>query len=231
VPIDSLRSDIRRIAELASSGIDRAVPDCGEWTIGQVLEHLSGVYSMVAEILLTRATGPVRPVPSEGDPLEVFRARSEELLTAVSSVDPAEPVWTWTSDKSAGFYVRRMTNETLVHRCDIERASDLTPTIDRDRAVDVVDEYLDLMLPGFLARKPELRPIGSLHLHCTDGAGEWLAVPIAEGLAVTREHAKGDCAWRGPASGLALAVWGRRVSSVDVVGSAEVSDSWRRAAP
>ena len=229
--VPRLRSDISRIADMAVGRLDRPVPDCGTWTVADLLDHLAGVYSMVAEVLRTRATGPVRPSATETDPLEAFNARSDELLGEIAGIDPAEPVWTWTADRTAGFYVRRMTNETLVHRCDIERALDAPTVVDRDQAVDVIDEYFDLMLPGFLTRKPERRPSGSLHLHCTDGPGEWLITPGDGELEVVRVHAKGDCAWRGPADGLMLAVWGRRVGSVEVVGSIEVSDSWRRAAP
>ena len=227
----SLQSDVARIAELAAGRLDHRVPDCGDWLVSDVLTHLAGVYAMVTEVLRTRATGPVRPVAIDGDPAASFATRSAELLSELASIEPTEPVWTWTTDRTAGFYARRMANETLVHRCDIERAMGGHPEIDRDRAVDVIDEYFDLMLPGFLVRKPERRPSGSLHLHCTDGPGEWLVVSGDEGFVVERVHAKGDCAWRGPAGGLALAVWGRAVESVEVVGSVETSQSWRHASP
>lgn len=226
-----LVSDVSRIAELASERLDDRVPDCGDWRVSDLLSHLAGVYSMVAEVLRTRATGPVRPAPVDHDPLAGFVARSAEVVSEITSIDPKEPVWTWTSDRTAGFYARRMTNETLVHRCDLERALGLEPRVERDTALDAIDEYFDLMLPGFLVRKPERRPVGSLHLHCTDGPGEWLVNARDEGLVVERIHAKGDCAWRGPAAGLMLAVWGRHVDAVEVVGSVETSDSWRRAAP
>lgn len=226
-----LGSDMSRIAELASGRLEHRVPDCGDWLVSDLLTHLAGIYSMVAEVLRTRATGPVRPAPTESDPMASFVARSAELLSEISNIDPTESVWTWTADRTAGFYGRRMANETLVHRCDIERALGMESLVDRDQALDSIDEYFDLMLPGFLVRKPERRPTGSLHLHCTDGPGEWLVTSRDEGLEVERVHAKGDCAWRGPAGGLMLAVWGRQVESVEVVGSTESSDSWRRAAP
>ena len=45
-----------------------------------------------------------------------------------------------------------------------------------------------------------------------------------DGFAVAREHSKGDCAIRGPASDILLALW-RRVplSTCDVVGDADVA--------
>lgn len=64
---------------------------------------------------------------------------------------------------------------------------------------------------------------GSVHLHCTDVAGEWTVREADDGFSVTREHAKGDCAIRGAAADI-VAVLSRQapLSTVDVVGDAEV---------
>jgi hypothetical protein len=62
-----------------------------------------------------------------------------------------------------------------------------------------------------------------VHIHCTDPeletGGEWL-ITMTEGKAtVSREHTKGDCALRGPASNLLLALWGRLpLESVELLG-------------
>ncbi|MEY2570096.1 MAG: C-terminal domain, partial [Acidimicrobiaceae bacterium] len=51
---------------------------------------------------------------------------------------------------------------------------------------------------------------------------------------VTREHAKGDVALRGPAEALRLTVWGRRSAAdagLDVVGDASVLDRWTELLP
>jgi predicted lipid carrier protein YhbT len=65
---------------------------------------------------------------------------------------------------------------------------------------------------------------GSVHIHCTDVAGEWTIRESDAGLSVSREHAKGDCAIRGAALDI-LAVLSRQapLSTVDVVGDAEVA--------
>jgi predicted lipid carrier protein YhbT len=68
-------------------------------------------------------------------------------------------------------------------------------------------------------------------LHCTDGPGEWLVVPEGDSLVVTREHAKGAVAWRGPARALLLAVWGRVDPELDVIGDERVSAEWSALAP
>jgi predicted lipid carrier protein YhbT len=66
---------------------------------------------------------------------------------------------------------------------------------------------------------------GSVHLHCTDVAGEWTVRPVADGFETAREHAKGDAAMRGTASDLLLALWRRiPVSALDVVGDGAVAE-------
>ena len=66
---------------------------------------------------------------------------------------------------------------------------------------------------------------GSVHLHCTDVAGEWLVVHEPGGVVtVTREHAKGGCALRGPAGNLLEVLWRRAgLDQVDVVGDADLA--------
>jgi ribosomal protein S11 len=65
---------------------------------------------------------------------------------------------------------------------------------------------------------------GSVHIHCTDVAGEWTVLESAGGFVVTREHAKGDCAIRGAANDIALVLSRRApLSSVDVVGDGAVA--------
>ncbi len=52
--------------------------------------------------------------------------------------------------------------------------------------------------------------------------------PTADGFIVTREHAKGDVAARGPASDLLLLLYGRLdLDAVEVLGDAAVLETWR----
>ena len=66
----------------------------------------------------------------------------------------------------------------------------------------------------------------SVHLHCTDVAGEWLVVDDgAGGYVVTREHAKGDAAIRGTAHDLLMVLWRRLpLDAVEVIGDRAVAE-------
>ncbi len=148
-----------------------------------------------------------------------------ELDRVLTDTDPATPHWTWTADKTTGFVVRRMAQETAVHRLDAERAAGRTYVIDPELASDGVDEFLF----AFLRRgsTPTAPPLdGSVHLHCTDVAGEWLVVDDgAGGYVVTREHAKGDAAIRGTANDLLLVLWRRLpLDAVEVIGDRAVAE-------
>ena len=74
-------------------------------------------------------------------------------------------------------------------------------------------------------------PSSTLHLHRTDGDGEWLLSSAGDQLVVGHEHAKGDAAARGTASDLNLLVWGRRQPTLEVFGDEAVLDAWLALAP
>ena len=73
------------------------------------------------------------------------------------------------------------------------------------------------------------------HVHCTDTDGEWLVTfPAAGASELRREHAKGDVAFRGPAEGLLLYLWGRvdaADAGVEVIGDDGVVARWRELVP
>lgn len=130
-------------------------------------------------------------------------------------------------DRTVGLWARRLAQEVLVHRWDAQDAVGLTTPLDPELASDGVDEYLGLLFRGLVT--DDNRPHGSLHLHCTDVTGEWLARFDDDTYVLTREHAKGDAAWRGPAEPMLLGLWGRscdRTDEMEVLGTAEVASSW-----
>lgn len=208
------------------------VPDCPGWNARRLLGHMGSVYAMMSNLVGTRATafGPPRPdqkAPAEGPLSEWFATRLNEVLTVLRERPVDDEQWSWTTDHTVGFYHRRLLFESAIHLADIQRARGERVEIDRSIAVAGIDEFFQLMLPA--SSKP--KPVGSLHLHCTDGDGEWLVRNVEDTIVMTHEHAKGDAAWRGPASDLFLHAWGRSSDSVDVIGDETVSAAWFAAAP
>ena len=101
------------------------------------------------------------------------------------------------------------------------------PPMQRAEFEHGVDELVEVILP-FGARSAQgPLPEGTLHLHRTDGHGEWLC-RIAEGrMEVERVHGRGDVAVRGTGEQLDLVLW-RRIEpdDVEVFGDLGVLAAW-----
>ncbi|CAN0485056.1 unnamed protein product, partial [Phaeothamnion confervicola] len=151
------------------------------------------------------------------------RGAAASVIDALRTTELDVAVWNWTgSNQTVGWVLRRMAQEMAIHRADADAAAGRPTDIEPALASDGIDEFLN----GFLWWvKPDAEPVaGSVHIHCTDVAGEWTVREHDGGFDVTPEHAKGDCALRGPASDLLLALWRRQpLSSVDVVGDTDVA--------
>ena len=222
--LGSLRRDAAALLEaVRAAGPDAPVPWCPGWTATDLAWHIGEVHEFWGTIVADRLDGPdayvqsTRPATFD-DTVTFAESTAAELLDALEASDPATPVWTWGSDKTVGFVLRRMAHETSVHRLDAERAAGREHTIDAELAADGVDEFLFEFLAWVAADAAALD--GSVHLHCTDVAGEWLVRDDGAGrYDVTREHAKGDAAMRGPAQDLLLVLWRRLpLDAVDVIG-------------
>jgi hypothetical protein len=168
---------------------------------------------------------PTEPVPhDQTDDLQVpegAEERSRWLLAgarrlgdAVREAGPQTGGWTWADDKTAGFWLRRITHDTLVHRLDAELAVGREVALAPDLAADSVSDLLEMfsVLPRIddFPALAGLRGSGQLlHFHATDAglglAGEWLARRTPSG--VVWEHGHGQSRRRparpraGPAAG------------------------------
>lgn len=172
---------------------------------------------------LAREPGP----DDVGELLAWYREGLDELITALTEVGPDAPTWTWTGENKVRFWIRRMAQETAVHRWDAQNAVGDPERIDAELASDGVDEFLDAFIPG--ENITWQGPPGTVHLHCMDVEGEW-TVTLDPGEVPTYErgHSKGDAAVRAPAHDLLMFVWRRAdPSAVEALGNHElVNDFW-----
>ena len=226
--LSALERDGAAFAEsCAAAGLGVAVDSCPGWTVADLAWHLTEVHHFWRTIVGERRwkwEGYDRPArPNDDDLLPDYHSGLADTLTVLSAADPAQPNWTWSSDHSAGFVIRRMAQETAVHRWDADSAAATLTPIEPLLASDGIDEFLTHMLSYVIADASAVG--GSVHLHCTDVAGEWTVRPSDDGAhVVTREHSKGDAAMRGTASDLLLVLWRRRdLAHVDVVGDGDVA--------
>jgi uncharacterized protein (TIGR03083 family) len=212
--LQALRDDGVALAEAAGKGLDPPVPACTGWTVADLVLHTGMVHRHKLEILRGRLAGPPDPwpppAPARADLLSWYSEGLEELLTVLEATDPETSVWTFhPSDQTAGFWYRRMAQETAVHRVDAQSAHGDPAPVPAALAADGVAELLEV----FLAPRAEGSPVGgrgeSLHLHATDTEGEWLLRLLPAGVELGQGHARGDAVAAGTASDLLLFLWGR----------------------
>lgn len=225
-----LQADAASLAQAAAEAGDAApVPTCPDWTVADLVDHVAGVFHRVGSWVRLRADR--RLTAEEIGPAPGFDEALAALVDVLSSTPLDEPVWNWSLNqpKVAAFWPRRMACETAVHRVDAQGAAGAMTPIDARLAVDAMDELLDVIVPARTAFGAEASLGGSIHFHCTDVAGEWL-VSAADGTVdVTRAHAKGDAAVRGPASDVLLWAYNRApegASAIEVFGDEAVRAAW-----
>ncbi|HWE62757.1 MAG TPA: maleylpyruvate isomerase family mycothiol-dependent enzyme [Chloroflexota bacterium] len=173
--------------------------------------------------------------PMPPDLLDLFVRTAATLEDVLWALEPSEPVWTWfATDRTAGFWQRRMAQETAVHRWDTQLAYGEPAPIDADLASDGIDEVFDVMLPmrRHWAQAWRQGSGETYHFHRTDGPGEWLVRFDPDGPVISREHARGDVALRGSASDLLLWLWHRIPNDrLEVFGDATLVDRFFELVP
>jgi uncharacterized protein (TIGR03083 family) len=228
-----ITAEARGLADAARAmDLDARVPSCPEWDVAKLVRHTGTAHRWSAEVVRTRAALSPKSIDLEvpdtpsglPDWLEASAARLTDTLAAT---DPDAECWTWTDAHHVRFWSRRMAHETLVHHWDGERVRGEPPPIGAALAVDGIDEHL-VNLPFIVGPEQSAGSGETLHLHCTDRDGEWLAVLSPGGLAVTREHAKGDVALKGSAAQLFLVLLGRApVTTVEQFGDPAALARWQ----
>jgi len=218
-----------------AAGLHAPVAACPGWTVADLVWHLTEVHhfwrTIVGEQRDTWEGYEQPPRPPDHELVECYRNGLEETVTILAAAHPEQANWTWSHQRDAGFVMRRMAHETAVHLWDACQAAGREHTIDGALASDGIDEFLDHFLGGDGGLADAVG--GSVHLHCTDVAGEWTVRPAPDGgFTLTREHAKGDAAMRGAASDLLLVLWRRLpIGAIDLVGVTEVAQRFVAHAP
>lgn len=231
----AIKSEGGSLLATATGNLDQPVPTCPEWDVAALVTHLGRVYGWVVGILASNGEpfkGERPDPPGERAELpEWFAALHSQLIGALSARPPDAPAWVFSSSapQEAGWWYRRQALETAVHRVDAESAVGKITAVEPVLAADGIDEYLMQFLPGIVQRSGGGRLRGTFHVHCTDTPGEWWLDFDAEGLAPKREHAKGDTAVRGPASGLLLWLMNRQSAGeagMEVLGDGTLVEAW-----
>ena len=209
---------------LGSSTLDQAVPNCPDWTVVDVLNHLSFGLGLAypAAVVAAPTTSDERVFadvawpsarPVGTDAVRIFGENLRSCAELFRETDPAAPCWTYAGPSVAAFWFRRAAIETALHRLDVEDALDAAAPLADDRAEDAILETLSFAFP-FAATLTDA-PTGQL---------------VVESPCLTTEARIGagtpTTVLRGEPTDVVNALWGRNLDRVSIDGDAERSGDW-----
>ncbi|MFB9247065.1 maleylpyruvate isomerase family mycothiol-dependent enzyme [Sphaerisporangium melleum] len=160
-----------------AAGPEAQVPSCPDWTVADLTRHVAQVYLHKIECIRLGAFPDDWPEEIPADPLTALDRYYGRLIETFTAHTPADPAATWYEpDQTVGFWIRRMTQETVIHRVDAELAAGgAVSPIPADLALDGVDEMLKLFVGygsshwkddfGTLLDSPDPRPVSVSSSH------------------------------------------------------------------
>lgn len=241
--LDCLAADFARLRAVAPLDLAAAVPSCPGWTVADLTRHVGEVY--LHKTMAMREGAEPDPWPpkelAEQDPLALLDRAYAALRAEFAARKPADQAGTWyTPDQTVGFWIRRMAQETVIHRIDAELgAGQPVAPVPADLAIDGIDELLKVFVAYSVAEWSDYftdvlaTSPGRTYALRTDGAA-WL-VRTGPGLFAVEDSAADDPAdvtVTGPPTAVLRWVWNRESagepSGVTVEGAPEAVEELRR---
>jgi uncharacterized protein (TIGR03083 family) len=148
--LECLAADYADLRDAAAAvELTAPVPTCPGWTMGDLVYHVAEVYLHKATLMRGESDEDWPPPGTEQEAkLPLLGRTYGELIAEFAARQPTDAAPTWYDpDQTVAFWIRRMAQETVVHRIDAELAAGLpvTPVPD-DLALDGVDEVLKRFL-------------------------------------------------------------------------------------
>jgi uncharacterized protein (TIGR03083 family) len=248
LPFDRYREEIVAQTDLLRAHVRGAdltapVPSCPGWNLGQLLRHVGGDHRWADTVVRTRAGEPVSDeaandlagyADEDGAVLDPWLAEGAARLAAsLREAGPDAKMWnpSDTGRRSADFWARRMTHETVVHRADAALTTGAVYTLDEDIALDAVAEWMEFaMVPEAYEPGPGvpdlLGPGRTLRFQA--GAVRWLVDLTGARPTSRRDGAPGEpaVAVRGPATDVLMLLYRRPAPRVEVSGDTGLLDLW-----
>jgi uncharacterized protein (TIGR03083 family) len=164
--------DLRDAA--ATVELTAPVPSCPGWTVADLVHHVAVVYLHKTVIMRTGEVPEPWPPPglAAEAPLALLGRAYGGLRAEFGAREPGSAALTWYEpDQTVAFWIRRMAQETVMHRIDAELAAGLpVTTVPADLGADGVDEVLKRMLAyGSVAWPEEFAEMAGEHLAGEDG--------------------------------------------------------------
>lgn len=187
----------------AADDLAAPVPGCPDWALAGLVDHVRVVHWWAAHAITEQNPNGTAPeVGRDKDALVAgYVAAAEHLLDVLREADPHAPAWTFGTDRTVTFWLRRQVHEVTLHLRDalgaVGRGEEWS--IDPALAWDGVQEVATMFYPRQVRLERTAPLPGTLRLEATD-------------LDETLDLGEGEpySSVRGTASDVLLTIWGRK---------------------
>ena len=213
-------------AEATRDHLDARVEHCPDWSVADLVRHLTEVHWFWATIAEERLAAPPddsrRPPRADDAALvDAFVAGAAHLVEVLRNADQAAPCWTWApAQQNVAFITRHQVQEAAVHHWDAVNAAGDRLELDPALAADSVDEFLTFSVPTDAADygDPEKPLAGSFVLRASDTGDAWTLHDGSRPGTIRADTGATEApALEAPASDLLLWLYGRRDLDTSVV--------------
>jgi uncharacterized protein (TIGR03083 family) len=213
--LDCLGAEYARLREVAPDALGKPVPTCPGWIGDDLVRHVAEVYLHKAETM-RQGAWPAPWPPSLPDSVTALDDAYRRLVGELTTRKPADHALTWYApDQTVGFWLRRMAQETVIHRLDAELAAEVPHApIPTDLADDGIDELLSCFLSYASVEYPD-----ELGEHLAECDGRTVQIATEESgwqvqlgpteITVERGHFDAEAGVSGEAGAVLRWVWRR----------------------
>ena len=187
--------------------------------MADLLRHVGEVYLDKVECMRLGHQPESWPPPGLQDepPLQLLDRGYADLTGEFAARRPQDPAFTWYEpDQSVAFWIRRMAQETVIHRVDAELGARAQVTgIPGDLAADGIDELLVAFVQYGTTNWPEefaelLKPAGDRLVSVVTPERSWALRLTSRDVRVDEAATDTPAAVvEGPAADVLLWLWGR----------------------
>ncbi|MEP6817418.1 MAG: maleylpyruvate isomerase N-terminal domain-containing protein [Marmoricola sp.] len=169
----------RGLADAARDNLDARVEHCPEWSVADLVWHVTEVHWFWRTIAGGELDAPpdesLRPNRPDDDRLvDVFAAGAGALVETLRGADQGASCWTWASQKDVAFITRHQVQEVMVHHFDAANVrneparKELRGLVDSnaDLVVDAVDEFLTFSVSNPAHIKENAAPLDGVLWFC-----------------------------------------------------------------
>lgn len=232
--LECLAADYARLRSAAQVDQSAAVPTCPAWTVADLTHHVAVVY-LHKTVAMQTGVEPQPWPPAElasQEPLALLDRAYADLTHEFATRKPTDAAGCWyTPDQTVGFWIRRMAQETVIHRIDAEvGVGQPVATVPDDLALDGIDELLKVFVAfsvtNWSTYFTDLLSASPPHTYSFETSGRAWRVRTAPGTFEVHDglgESPAEVQVSGPPEALLRWVWNRDTSAsgVSIAGSAE----------